>query len=116
MTISNGTAKGTVKVVGGKINFKHLTLALYKSSERKYFVNKCHMWLKMINDNMRPKRWNKPNKNGTAVHFVAITNQEEEDAALDHLRAFVTEVNRNYGTDLNVRVEKEEQNESSTNA
>jgi hypothetical protein len=69
-----------------------MTLELLKNDKKDYAVRKLIAWNKMIQDNMRPKKWMKPNKNGTAVNFEFIEGLEEFDCALNEFREYLSEI------------------------
>ncbi|WP_433958867.1 hypothetical protein [Cytobacillus horneckiae] len=93
------------RVTGGKKNFTLLTLKLQKDDLKEYEVAKVINWLNMLNKGQKPVRWNKPNKNGTAVRFETIQDQRGYDVALGELEGYITSVNREQGTDLSLNKE-----------
>lgn len=94
------------KAIGGKINQKALTNKLQKENEKEYSIGKVVFWLKMINDMMKPVRWNKPTKNGTAVKFEYIHYKETYEIAMGELKGFIKHVNDTYDLDLTLTDEK----------
>jgi len=91
-----------IKVHGGQMQFKHLTLKLHREDPKKYEVNKAVVWLNMLNDLMEPVKWLKPNKSGTKVNFNAISSQEEYDKGLATLEAHVEYINKIHGLNLSL--------------
>lgn len=94
------------KPLGGKIIQKLLTLKLKTENDKEYSVGKVVFWLNMINDNMKPVRWNKPNKNGTSVKFDYIHDKETHEIAMGELKGFMNYVNETYNLDLTFTKEK----------
>jgi len=91
-----------ITVVGGQMNWRRLTS---KVDEKTYEIDKVYCWLKMINDGMRPKRWNKPNGKGTKVSFEGIHDENGLNTALDELEVFIKSVNRKHETDFKLNRE-----------
>lgn len=94
-----------ITVTGGRINFQKLTLKLQKENQKEFEIGKIITWLSMLNRGQKPKRWNKPTKNGSAVTFETISNQTEYDTALGELQGYTNSINREYGTDLKFKKE-----------
>lgn len=84
-------------IAGGQMRFKYLTKEL---PEKTYEVMKIKCWLKMLNDNAKPKKWLKPTTTGTKVNYLIIQNNEEYHKELDTLEAHITEINSKFGTDI----------------
>lgn len=95
-----------VRISGGKMISKPLTLKLQKENEKEYATGKVVVWLKMLNDGMKPRRWNKPNKNGTAITFDGIHSQEDYETGLGELEGYISFVNKKY--DLDLKLNKKE--------
>ena len=89
-----------VKLIGGKINQPALTLQLLKEDDRQYAIGKAVYWSSLLKDAMKPKRWLKPTKNGTKVHFDYIHDQEAFDVAVGELQGYINHINEKYGLDL----------------
>ncbi|MNW57541.1 hypothetical protein D3C74_353570 [compost metagenome] len=96
--------ESNVKVVGGQMNYRRLTS---KVEQRIYDIGKAHIWLSMINDKMKPKKWNKPNTKGTKVTFDYIGTKEDLEVAFDEFEVYIKNVNRTHGTDLALKREGE---------
>ena len=94
------------RVTGGKIVSQPLTLKLQKEDEKEYAIGKAVVWLNLLNGGMKPRRWNKPNKNGTLITFDTINSQEELETGYGELEGYVNFVNKTYGTDLEVGLNK----------
>lgn len=94
--------KTKVEVVGGQMNYSTLTT---KVEPRVYAIGKAHCWLDMINKNMRPKRWNRPNAKGTKVTFDAIATKEEQESAFGELEQYLKQINEEHGTDITLNRE-----------
>jgi hypothetical protein len=84
-------------VTGGQISYKLLN---NKLSAMEYEIAKVHIWLNMLNKGQKPKRWNKPNKNGTKVTFEAIQTQADYNKGLTELEDYINQVNQQFGLDL----------------
>ena len=55
----------------------------------------------MLNEGKKPKRWLKPNKNGTGVHFDQLKSQDEYDLGLLELEQYLKTINEQFGLDFN---------------
>jgi hypothetical protein len=86
-----------MRVVGGRMIFKQLTSGI---EAKKYAVGKAVVWLKLLNDGMKPVKWLKPTKRGTKVDFEFIRSDEEWESELERLNNYINEVNQMFGTDL----------------
>ncbi|MEC0242004.1 hypothetical protein P4H66_19560 [Paenibacillus dokdonensis] len=95
-----------IEVVGGQMNYSKLNT---KVEPRIYAIGKAHIWLDLINQRMKPKKWNKATAKGTKVTFDMITKPEILELAFDELEVYLKQVNREHGTDieLNRNVSKE---------
>jgi len=96
--------KLSVISVGGQMNFPKLSSDL---SGKVYAISKVHIWLHMLNDNMKPKKWLRATKKGTKVNFDSIHSQAEYEKGLIELQVFIDEVNTTYGTDFKLRKDGE---------
>ncbi|MEK3955867.1 MULTISPECIES: hypothetical protein [unclassified Psychrobacillus] len=90
-----------VGVLGGQINYPVLT---HKLPGEEYAKAKAHMWIHMLNDGNKPKKWLKPNGKGTKVNFERIHTKEEYLNGLDELSLYLTQINREFGLDYKVKV------------
>ncbi|WP_248499869.1 hypothetical protein [Staphylococcus aureus] len=86
-----------IQVLGGKIGFEKLNTDL---SEKDYAVAKAIVWLNMINDRMRPKKWLKARKNGTNINFDAIHTETDAKEAIEELKGYLAEIKEKHGIDL----------------
>lgn len=89
-----------ISVTGGQIEFKRLTNDL---SEEDFAICKAFIWLKMLNDNMKPIKWLKTTKKGTKVNFETIKSLEEYKQGLKELTSYIQEVNEKFGSDLKIK-------------
>lgn len=87
----------TPSIVGGQYGFKDLSTLL---SAEEYAVAKVHLWLHMLNNGEKPKKWLKAYKSGTKVNFEMIHSQEEYDQGIAELSAFTEQVNKEFNLDL----------------
>lgn len=92
-----------VTVVGGQIVYPSMNT---KMSEEKYAKTKAHMWLFMLNEGKKPKKWLKANRNGTKVNFDMIQTQEDYDEGLKELDVYLQEINKDFGLDYKIRKEE----------
>lgn len=96
------------EITGGKRVFKLLTLKLYKRNVKCYESGKILSWLNMLNKGEKPKKWNKPNKYGTAVRFVTIKSQKEYDIALEELKEYIIKINQEHELGIELPFNEEE--------
>lgn len=89
----------SVRVMGGKIEFKTLNSSL---DDKSYAQAKAHIWLKMLNDGMKPKRWLKSTKKGTGIHFNSIGSQQEYDSSLLELEQYLNAINKQYNLEYKI--------------
>lgn len=94
---------GRIAVLGGQMSYPTLTSKL---DGKKYAISKVYLWLHMLNDNMKPKKWLKANARGTKVNFDSIQSQADYDKGLVDLQVFIDEVNVSYGTEIKLRREE----------
>ncbi|MEK5058619.1 hypothetical protein BK126_03100 [Paenibacillus sp. FSL H7-0326] len=90
----------SIQVVGGQMNFKHLT---HKVDAKTYAQSKARMWLGMINDRMQPKKWLKPNSKGTRVNFDTIASDDALKIALAEYEVYLNQINEEFGLDYKLR-------------
>lgn len=88
-----------VKLVGGQMEFPHLTAP----QNKEYDIEKVQLWVHMINDGKRPTRWLTPNKKGTKVNFDFISSIESREKALNELKAFLEDLNTIHGLDMKLK-------------
>jgi len=79
------------------LSFTGLTKGL---DERTYSIAKVHAWMDLLNQSMRPVKFNNPTKNGTRVNVEQIANQEGYDRGVEELEGYIYVVNKKYGTDI----------------
>jgi hypothetical protein len=91
-----------MSVQGGQMQFSQLTSEF---DEKEFATRKAYVWMHMLNDSMKPIKWLKTTKKGTKVNFESIKTQEEYDSGLDQLNAFLSGVNRQFGTDYKLNKE-----------
>ncbi|AKS37398.1 hypothetical protein NP92_02755 [Anoxybacillus gonensis] len=84
-------------VTGGQISYELLN---NKLPAMEYEIAKIHIWLSMLNKGQKPKRWNKPNKNGTKVTFEVIQSQADYNKGLTELEDYIDQVNQQFELDL----------------
>ncbi|MGN7311502.1 hypothetical protein ACTHQ4_10390 [Alkalicoccobacillus gibsonii] len=89
-------------VTGGKIEWAKLTLNLFKSDEAEYETGRAVVWMEMLNNGQKPKRWNKPTKKGTGVTFTALKDHKEYEVAIGELQGHINVINKEY--DLNIKL------------
>lgn len=80
-------------ILGGQINFRLLT---NKLSEIEYAKAKAHLWLHMLNDGQKPKKWLKTTGRGTKVNFDTIHSQEDYEKGLTELEVYLNEINEQF--------------------
>lgn len=93
-----------VELVSGKMEFSNMKKNL---NDKHYAVIKSYFWLQMLNDGKKPTKWLKPTTKGTGVHFNFIKNQEEYDAGINQLEAYIKDVNEQFNLDLNLKLNYE---------
>lgn len=89
-----------IRVVGGQIIQSALNT---KIDEKTFDIGKAHCWLDMIQRGQRPRKWLKANLKGTKINFDYIKTDEEVDESFDELEAYLKQVNRKYGTDIELK-------------
>lgn len=97
-----------ISVAGGKFQKRELTLELQKKDPAKYAAGKAIFWLGMLQKRMKPTKWNKPNKNGTGIHFEMLNDQTSYDMAFGEFKGYLKNINEEYNLDLKLVDEKEE--------
>jgi hypothetical protein len=97
-----------VRLIGTKIVYKHLTLKTLKEDPKEYAIQKLLVWNKMLSDQLKPTKWNRPNKNGTGVTSEMLTSINDIKIAFDELGRYIQFVNKEYQTEyaLNKKEEK----------
>lgn len=88
---------GKISVTGGRINYPSLT---NKLPDVEYAKAKVHIWLYMLNDRQKPKRWLKANRKGTKVNFETVQSQADYDKGLVELQEYINQVNEEFGLDF----------------
>lgn len=88
-----------IGVIGGQIGYKSLT---HKIPAVEYAKAKAQIWMHMLNEGNRPKKWLKPNGKGTNVNFERIHTQEEYDKGLIDLSAYCKQINEEFGLDYKI--------------
>lgn len=91
---------GKISVLGGQINYRSLT---NKLPAVEYAKAKVHMWLYMLNEGKKPKKWLKANSKGTKVNFEIVNSQEEYNEGLNSLQEFINQVNEEFGLDYKLK-------------
>lgn len=88
-----------VKLVGGQMEFPHLTAPQNKD----YDIAKAQMWVQMINGGKRPTKWLTPNKKGTKVNFDFINSNEARKLALTEFESHLEDLNTIHGLDMKLK-------------
>lgn len=83
-----------ISILGGQMNYPKLNTSL---SGKDYDAAKLHLWLHMLKEMKRPKRWLKKSKNGTKVNFEMIKNQDDYDNGLSEAKAYMEQINLFHG-------------------
>ena len=96
--------KAKIEVVGGQMNYSKLNTKL---EPQIYAIAKAHIWLDLINQRMKPRKWNKATTKGTKVTFDMITTPETLEMAFDELEVYLKSVNREHGTDIELDRKRE---------
>lgn len=86
-----------VRVVGGKIVFRSMTLKLQKDKPGMYDMKKVFAWRQLLQDGMKPVKWLKPNKNGTGVKFTSFESIEDFQESMKQLEEFVAALTKQQG-------------------
>ncbi|MGE7915316.1 hypothetical protein [Lysinibacillus xylanilyticus] len=81
-------------ILGGQFNFRILT---NKLSKIEYAKVKAHLWMHMLNDGQKPKKWLKPSGRGTRVNFDKIHSKEDYEKGLSELEIYLNEINEEFG-------------------
>lgn len=97
---------GELNVVGGRMDFKKMTLDLQKSKPDMYAFCKAQAWLRLMKDGMIPVKWYKANKNGTGVKFEMATSQEQMDMEQSKFTTYIDQINDEYDLELEVTITK----------
>jgi hypothetical protein len=102
-----------ITVVGGSLRATFLT---NKLTEQDYAIGKAYAWLSMLKDRQQPRKWMRPSAKGTNINFDIIMNKEQLEQAQDELELYLKQVNRQFGTDLELTHHKPQANESTESA
>lgn len=94
---------GNLNVVGGKMEYSKLNLDLVKKDQAEYETGKIIVWINMLNEGKKPKRWNKPTKKGTGVHFTMLADQNEYEVAIDELQGHINVINDDHGLEIKLK-------------
>lgn len=89
-----------ITLVSGEIIYPDMNTSL---DEAKYAKFKVYLWLEMLNDNQKPRKWNKATKKGTKVHFDYIRTQDEYNQGIVELKVYISEVNETFSLDIELR-------------
>lgn len=81
------------RVTGGRCKSKSLTTELKPAV---YAGIKVFIWHDMLKQGRVPTKWQKPTSRGTFIHFDYADSKEEIDKAVQALREYIDEVNRDY--------------------
>ena len=88
-----------ISVLGGQLSFPKMTS---KIEDVEYAKFKTHMWLHMLNEGKKPKKWLKANTKGTKVNFEMIKSQEEYDSGISDLSSYCNAINEQFGLDFKI--------------
>ncbi len=91
-----------VGLVSGQKVFNNMTSKL---DGKEYAIIKANFWLHMLNDGQRPTRWLKETTKGTKVNFDFIKTQEEYNAGLLELEAYLVIINKEHKLDFKLNRE-----------
>ena len=91
--------------INATLSFNGMTKGL---DERTYAISKVHVWIDLLNKNMRPTKFYAPTSNGTRINVEQILNQEDYDKGLEELDGFMYTVNKKHGTDFKLSMKEEE--------
>lgn len=96
---------GKISVVSGQISYPRLNSKL---PDDEYAQAKAHVWMHMLNEGQRPKKWLKVTRNGTKVNFDYISSQEEYEKGLIDLECYLAEINTRFGLEYKLTKEGSE--------
>lgn len=99
---------GKISLVSGQMHYPRLN---NKLPEEEYAKAKAHVWLHMLNEGQKPKKWLVANSKGTKVNFDYISSQDEYEKGLAVLEDYLSEINTHFGLDYNLRKNTVEQND-----
>lgn len=89
-----------IQLVSGQIVYPNMNTKL---NEEEYAKAKAHMWLYMLNEGKRPKKWLKGTKSGTKVNFDFVQSQSDYDQGLDELDIYLQEINKGFDLEFDLR-------------
>lgn len=91
---------GIVQVMNGQIVYEKLSTKLEPIEFAKF---KAHIWLHLLNEGMKPKKWLKPTSKGSKVNWDSIKSQEDYDGGLDELQLYLNDINKQFNLDFNLK-------------
>lgn len=93
-----------ITLVSGEVVYPSLNANF---DEKTYARLKAHLWLHMLNEHRKPKRFRKATKKGTRVRFDFIRTQEEYDQGIKELGVYIREVNEKFDFGIEIGSENE---------
>lgn len=95
-----------VSVTGGQMKYPNFSSTLSPDQQA---IAKLMVWLELVNQQMRPKRWLKTTKNGTSVNFEMLESAEAVVAEMTKVQTYVDKINDEFG--FGIELNKKRRNE-----